>query len=121
MFEKYKTWFMARVREMAGALAPVDPAMFEDELAMKTSWDPAVSGGYNFGTHKLKLISPDRMVFSATMAARLFIGIFFAAGLVVIICIPIFWDDLDLPGVLEIFIFGGSVSGVRFLFRLQDV
>lgn len=116
MFEKYKTLFSARARE----LAPVDPAVFEDELAMKTSWNPAVSGGTNFGTHKLKLISPERMVFSASMAARLVIGILFAVPLVAIICITIFWDDLDLPDALGIFIFGG-IPGARFLSRLQDV
>jgi len=112
MFEKYKTLFRARARE----LVPFDPAVFEDELAMKTSWNPAVSGGTNFGTHKLKLFSPERMVFSASMKARLFIGIFFAVGLVAIICIPIFWDELDLEGVLGIFFFGGIFLGFAFFF-----
>ena len=88
---------------------------------MKTSWDPAVSGGVNVGTHNLKLVSPERMVFSTSMAARLVIGILFAVPLVAIICIPIFWDDLDLPGALGIFIFGGGISGVRYLFRPQDL
>ena len=112
MFEKYKTLFRARAREFA----PFDPAVFDDELAMKTSWNPAVSGGVNVGTHNLKLVSPERMVFSTSMAARLVIGILFAVPLVAIICIPIFWDDLDLPGVLGIFIFGGVFLGCAFFF-----
>ena len=112
MFEKYKTLFRARARE----LVPFDPAVFEDELAMKTSWNPAVSGGFNFGTHKLKLFSPERMVFSASMKARLFIGIFFAAGLGIIISIPLLWDELDLLGALGTFILGGGFLGCAFFF-----
>ena len=115
MFEKYKTLFRARARE----LAPVDPAVFDDELAMKTSWNPAVSGGTNFGTHKLKLFSPERMVFSASMAAKLFIGIFFAVG-VGAIFFPTFARG-RLGALLGNVLFRGGIPGVRYLFRLQDV
>ena len=105
-----KTLFRTLVREPA----PFDPAVFEDELAMKTSWDPVVYSGASFGTHNLKLVSPERMVFSASMAARLFIGIFFAVGVGAIFFLPLL-EDGWVP-FLEMFFFVAAFLGFAIFF-----
>ena len=67
----------------------LDLSSFGDELAFKVSWDPLVSGGTNFCTHKLQkstsLPSRNLLCFKTTYAAILFSAIFIIVGLVVFI------------------------------------
>ncbi len=65
-----------------------DPAKFDDDVAMKTDWNPLKGGGTNFQTHKLVPIGYTRMEFKATFGAKLFSMIFLLVGLSVPV---IFW------------------------------
>lgn len=65
-----------------------DPSKFNDDLAMKTDWNPLKGGGSNFLTHKLVPVDYTRVEFKATWGAKLFSLIFFTVGLAVPV---IFW------------------------------
>lgn len=61
-----------------------NPEVFNDLVALQTSWSPLKGGGSNFRTQKLVEIDPDRLEIRTTMGALLFCGIFFVAGLFII-------------------------------------
>lgn len=44
----------------------VDPAIFNDPLALKTSWNPLQGGGASFRTHKAVQVSANRIAFRST-------------------------------------------------------
>jgi len=58
-----------------------DPAIFKDEIALKTEWTPAKGGGANFRTHKLIEISPYRIEFHSSVGAKIFYSLFMVFGL----------------------------------------
>ncbi len=62
--------------------APFDPAVFGDPLAMATQWGPAVNGGTNFCTHRLKAIDQMCMEFKTTFGMKLFCFFFIVFGAV---------------------------------------
>lgn len=86
----------------------VDPASFNDPVAIKTEWKPLKSGGTNFRTHILKQRHPARWEFRATLGAKLFCGLFFAIGIGVI-GVAIFGKD-GAPWFLLLFglVFAGA-------------
>ena len=43
--------------------ATFDPSTLKDEIALKTSWSPANTGGASFGSHRLKQVSDQRIEF----------------------------------------------------------
>ena len=59
----------------------LDPAKFNDPLALTIEWAPASRGGTNFRTHKLVEMDFSRVEFKATLVAKFFYSIFFVAGL----------------------------------------
>lgn len=58
----------------------VDPSVFNDSIAMQTSWEPLKRGGTNFKTHRLKEKDHHKMKFVPTTGAKLFCGIFVVMG-----------------------------------------
>ena len=76
MFEKLKKMAGRRRSGSAG----VDPSLFDDPLALETSWHPAAPGGASFGTHRLKQTSALRVEFAPTAAWKLFSLVFFLVG-----------------------------------------
>jgi hypothetical protein len=76
MFEKLKK---IAGRRRTGS-ADIDPSVFADPLALRTSWNPAAPGGASFGTHRLKQTSAYRVEFAPTAAWKLFSLVFFLAG-----------------------------------------
>ena len=73
----------ALVQTFARTADPFDPEQFEDDIASRTAWTPAVSGGTNIHTHDLRQVSPQQAVFSATWKAWAFTSIFLFLGAVV--------------------------------------
>ena len=65
---------------------PIDPATFNDPLALTIQWTPASKGGSNFRTHKLVEVDFSRVEFKASANAKflysilLFLGIGVAVG-----------------------------------------
>lgn len=99
---------------------PYDPSKLGDEVAAKTGWGPAKSGGASFGTHRFADAGPRRVEFRATRGARLFYGAFAGMGALVIVIFPtaalstvgLTWQTgpfLILPTVIGgIFVFAGG-------------
>lgn len=72
------------VAKLARLPDPVDPASFNDPVALLTEWTPLLKGsGCSFGSHKLVEIHPDRLEFRASIAARLFAMVFIVTGIFV--------------------------------------
>lgn len=91
-----------------------DPSSLQDEIAMKTKWIPAKSGGTNFCTHVLEDVSADRVEFSMTTMATIFPGIFILVGLSTMIATAIAGikeDSMAFIGVP----FGGLFFLIGFL------
>ncbi|MFP4013080.1 MAG: hypothetical protein ACLFVQ_03270 [Chitinispirillaceae bacterium] len=65
----------------------IDPSRFNDPVASKTDWQPLKGGGANFKTHNLKAEAPDRLVYKASIGARLFYLAFLLSGLAMVIFI----------------------------------
>lgn len=72
---------------MSGGVA-VDPAKFNDPLALTIAWTPNRRGGANFCTHRLSEIAPERLEFKATATAAVFCAIFAIVGLGIMIAFP---------------------------------
>jgi hypothetical protein len=66
---------------LANNQPPLDPATFNDPLALKIAWTPAARGGTNFRTHRLLLMGSLRAEFRASYVARFFCSVFLVAGL----------------------------------------
>jgi hypothetical protein len=69
------------------AKIPLDPAQFEDSVALKTQWDPLRGGGTNFRTHAMKKVDDNRCVFKTAGGYIAFCALFMAIGLGVTIAI----------------------------------
>ncbi|MCG2586983.1 hypothetical protein [Rhodohalobacter sulfatireducens] len=76
-----------------------DPSKFDDEMALKTEWEPLKRGGTNFQTHKLVEVNYMRIEFRSTMGAKLFSLIFFTIG----VGMPIFFGREMLHEVADIY------------------
>lgn len=50
---------------------PLDPSVFNDPLALKTSWNPLQGGGANFTTHKAVQSQANRIEFKPTVFSYL--------------------------------------------------
>ena len=59
----------------------IDPASFEDPVALKTEWTPAKGGGANFRTHKLIEVDSTRIEFRASIGAKLFYTVLMIMGI----------------------------------------
>jgi hypothetical protein len=71
---------IAKIKSLSKSREPFDPSMFNDPVAIKTSWSPLKGGGANFCTHKLTEVGVHRLEFKASMGAKLFYLIFFFVG-----------------------------------------
>jgi hypothetical protein len=71
---------------------PFDPSRFGDPVAGQTSWTPAKRGGANFRTRKLIMVTPHRIEFRASLAAKIFFSSFLLGGMGVAagVCLPHF-------------------------------
>jgi hypothetical protein len=72
---------LRRLSLIGPAKQPVDPAKFNDPLALTIEWTPASRGGTNFRTHKLVEIDFSRVEFKAAAAARVFYSFFSVLGI----------------------------------------
>lgn len=59
-----------------------DPSIFNDPVALKTSWSPLAGGGSNFKSAGLHKVNEQRMEFRASFMAKLMAAIFVVMGLV---------------------------------------
>ena len=110
MLKKLKKWI-----KTAGSIEPFDPSRFNDPLAEFIEWTPHKRGGSNFHTHKMVSVDYNRLEFRATLGAKLFSGVFIAAG----IGFPILFltagsespEMQSIWGVLGIILFGAVFAG----------
>lgn len=73
------------------AVAPIDPAQWEDSVALKTEWDPLKGGGTNIRTHVLtRRDDGGRCVFRPAAAYIAFCGFFLLIGLGIMIAFIVF-------------------------------
>ena len=79
------------------AVAPIDPAQWEDSVALKTEWDPLKGGGTNIRTHALKRTDNDRCVFRPAAGYIAFCGFFLLIGLGIMVAFIIVIHRRD-PG-----------------------
>lgn len=101
--------------QKSNARFEIDPAVFNDPLALQTEWSPASPGGSNFKTHKLHEVDGQRMEFRATMGMKLFAGLFLVIGLGVMAIAP--WrlwisGEPFAKDMLFLLIFGLLFAGV---------
>ncbi|HEY9841556.1 MAG: hypothetical protein ACAI44_36565 [Candidatus Sericytochromatia bacterium] len=57
-----------------------DPRSFGDPVALQVAWTPAVKGGSNIRTRKLKVVNSERMVFKPTLTVLFFALLFLGIG-----------------------------------------
>lgn len=67
----------------------IDPAVFDDPVALKTEWSPVKGGGSNFRTHALRLTPEGRAVFRPTAGFLAFCGLFLFVGLAIDIAVTV--------------------------------
>ena len=70
-----------KLKQLSRNPVSVDIERFNDPLAAQTAWTPLKSGGSNFRTHKLVMISTNRVEFRPTVFAYVFCSIFMLVGL----------------------------------------
>lgn len=58
-----------------------DPSIFQDPIAIKTSWSPLVRGGSNFKSAGLQKVNEQRVEFRASLMAKLMALVFVVMGL----------------------------------------
>jgi hypothetical protein len=71
---------ITKLKSLMVTQPPLDPARFNDPLALATEWTPAKPGGANFRTHRLIMPHPGRAEFVATAGAKVFYGLFTLIG-----------------------------------------
>lgn len=74
MGERLLDYLFESISKLEPSWITIDPAKFDDPLAMQTKWTPVKKGGASFRTHKLVEVSPDQLQFRATIgrAAEVF-------------------------------------------------
>lgn len=85
MFEDLGKQLQAPKKKVTIKAVPYDPSQLGDELATRTEWGPAKSGGASSGTHRLIDAGPGRVEFRATEEALAFYALFAAAALAIVI------------------------------------
>ena len=73
--------FADKLRELAVQRKGVDPAHFDDPVALLTEWHPTTSGGTNFRTHRLVERDSTRAEFRPTVTSLTFSLAFLLIGL----------------------------------------
>lgn len=81
MFRKVTKWVAEATRSEDDRLSEFLDGI-DDPIAREVEWSAASSGGANFRTHRLKVVSPVRAEFRLAFGAMLFCWIFFVIGLV---------------------------------------
>ena len=110
MFDKLKDALRNKLAELKRLAAPVDPAEFQDPVAMTTEWTPLKRGGANFQTHKLVEPEHYRLEFRASKANLIFGAIFMIMG----IGIP----SVIVAGMINEQGLAGGISFLPLLFSL---
>jgi len=77
--EKFK-----KLKELAANKPDVDPAVFNDPVAMQTEWNAASKGSGNFQIHKLRQLYDDSIEYVPTLGLKLSSALFALVGLGVI-------------------------------------
>jgi hypothetical protein len=72
---------LQKMRGMVDEPDPFDPSRFGDPVAAQTNWMPAKRGGANFRTRKLIMVTPNRIEFRASLAAKIFFSSFLLGGM----------------------------------------
>jgi hypothetical protein len=101
------------------AKQPVDPAKFNDPLALSIEWTPASRGGTNFRTHKLVEIDFSRVEFKPAASAKVFYSFIALMGVVVATMFflqPIESGELPLGAFIPLFFGGAVIIGAGFMF-----
>jgi len=97
--------------------AAFDPSTLKDEIALKTSWSPANTGGANFGSHRLKQVSDQRIEFRVKKRLMMFAYIFIFCGLGVM---ALFIGEGMTGDIVMLYIgipFGGAFLAVGIFLR----
>ena len=76
---------MQTLQKMTREAVPFDASRFDDDVALRTQWDPAKQGGASFGTHRLARIDSNRIELKASGGALLFSGVFLLVGLGIVV------------------------------------
>ena len=79
-----------KIRGVVDEPDPFDPSKFGDPVAKQTNWMPAKRGGANFRTRKLVMVTPNRIEFRASLAAKIFFGSFLLGGMGFAVGVPVF-------------------------------
>jgi len=87
MWESIKKLF-TRKKEV-----PVNPAIFHNDLAYKTSWEPLKHGGQNYKTHKLTKLNNNSLSYKASSFNLITSGLLTFGPLLFFILLPIFKED----------------------------
>ena len=107
MFETFSAQLQALTKEEK----VVNPAQFNDPVAMTTEWTPAKSDGANFCTRKLFDDRSGRVEFRPTYGALLFYLLFLLLGMGVLIGFAIYtflnWPAVDGLAFLLFAVIGG--------------
>ena len=93
---------------------PLDPARFEDPVALRTEWTPLKRGGANFRARRLRQESIHRMAFVASPAAWAVTLAFLLSGLADLVLLPLLVLPAltDLPPLIRTLL---PLSGLPFL------
>ncbi|MDH5596832.1 MAG: hypothetical protein OEY44_01900 [Candidatus Peregrinibacteria bacterium] len=90
--------FISNILELKKKESLVDPAAFNDPLALKIDWTPLAPGGASFRTHKAVMISTTRIEFKSTFLNLLFPLLALFVPLLILIAAYI---SGDLPFLLK--------------------
>ncbi len=71
---------LRKILSLTSQQPPLDPAQFNDPLALKTEWTPATRGGSSFRTHRLVQDDFARVEFKASTGAKVFYLLFAFIG-----------------------------------------
>ncbi len=106
----------------------VNPAQFNDPVAMKTEWTPAKGGGTNICTRKLFDDDSGRVEFRPTRGALFFYLLFLLIGMGMLIGFAIYiilsWPAVDGLAVLIPAVLGGvftTAGGLMYYFGTQPI
>jgi hypothetical protein len=88
MFNKLAEKIAEKLQKLTREPQTADPSRFDDPLALQTSWKPAKGGGTNFRTHRLVVVSTQRLEFRSSLGGKLFCLVFLLTGLGILIGFP---------------------------------
>ena len=116
MFEKMGKTIQS-LREVAYS---VDPAVFDDLVALKTDWNATVSTGASFQTHKLVQVNPNRLKFRMTFSALLFYLIIILVGLGILLGAFFIGEvSFDIPTIIPFLL--GLMFTSAGIYLLQNI